>query len=164
MSEQGKTIFREELYEAVWQTPISKLAAAWNVQPVNIVKACERMNVPRPEAGHRAMVRRGWEVTKEALPAAVPGTPTSTTIGTRRQRGRRDRRRALSAAFSERVHGCDRPGSFTAENEGPAGEGQQGADRSCAANCGRDHQGSRGKRGKARDGARIRHQGDPDRW
>jgi len=29
--ESGKKITREELFEAVWQTPISKLASSWNV-------------------------------------------------------------------------------------------------------------------------------------
>ncbi len=94
---QGKTISRQELYEAVWQTPISKLAIAWNVLPVGIVKACERMNVPRPEPGHWAMVQRGWEVTKEALPAAAPGTPASTTIGTPQRRTRAGRALAEGA-------------------------------------------------------------------
>ena len=60
MSEQDKVITRQEMYEAVWQTPISKLAPAWGTTIAAIIKACAKMNIPRPEAGHWTLVRKGW--------------------------------------------------------------------------------------------------------
>jgi hypothetical protein len=45
-------ITREKLYEELWQSPISKLAATWGVPIANIVKAAAHMNVPRPANGY----------------------------------------------------------------------------------------------------------------
>jgi hypothetical protein len=81
MSEQGKLISRQEVYEAVWQHPISKLAPMWNTKPANIVDACNRMNIPRPGSGHWALVRRGWEIKRPALPALGQGATAEVTIG-----------------------------------------------------------------------------------
>lgn len=41
----SKTVTREELYEALWQTPMNKLAAAWGVAIANIIRACKAMDV-----------------------------------------------------------------------------------------------------------------------
>src|SRR5262249_42563675 len=90
MSDQGKTVTREELHEAVWQTPITKLAGVWGVSPASIVKACETMNVPRPWSGHWTMVRRGWKMPKDALPAGDPSTPASIKIAARSSAGEED--------------------------------------------------------------------------
>jgi hypothetical protein len=58
MSEPKKQLSRQELYEAVWQTPISKLAPAWATTIAAIVKACEEMSVPPPGAGHWSLIQR----------------------------------------------------------------------------------------------------------
>lgn len=89
MSERGKTISREELYQAVWRTPVSKLTVEWGVPTVCIVKACTELNVPRPGAGHWTLVRRGWQLEREALPPAAPGSPTVARIGAAHPRGAR---------------------------------------------------------------------------
>jgi hypothetical protein len=82
-----KEVTRQELYEQVWQTPISKLAQAWAVSTAGIVKACEEMTVPRPGSGHWSLVQRGWEV-RPALPAADASTRMSTTIAAPQKRSK----------------------------------------------------------------------------
>jgi hypothetical protein len=80
MSLQEKKITREELYEALWQTPMSKLATNWGVPIHAIVKAAAVMNVPRPESGHWQRIKLGWQVEQDVLPAAEATTPATTII------------------------------------------------------------------------------------
>src|SRR5262245_57418635 len=80
MSEQAKLITRQELYEAVWQQPISKLAPMWKTTPAGIIKACTKMNIPRPGAGHWTLVRRRWQVEREPLPPPERNTPIGASV------------------------------------------------------------------------------------
>jgi len=80
MSDQEKKLTREELYEHLWQTPMSKLATNWGVPIHAIVKAAAEMNVPRPESGHWQRIKLGWQVERDALPAAEATTPAMTII------------------------------------------------------------------------------------
>jgi hypothetical protein len=80
MSEQDKVITRQEMYEAVWQTPISKLAPAWGTTIASIIKACDKMNIPRPEAGHWTLVRKGWVIERTPLPEPTPDTPDGASV------------------------------------------------------------------------------------
>src|SRR5215208_6664500 len=80
MSEQVKVVTRQEMHEAVWQTPISKLAPQWGTASAAIVKACENMNVPRPGAGHWTLVRKGWEIGRPPLPELGPGLVASVSL------------------------------------------------------------------------------------
>jgi hypothetical protein len=67
MSNQ-KIFTRREIYEAAWQNPLSKLAELWQTKPADIINACEKMNIPRPEPGHWTLVKRGWEIERAPLP------------------------------------------------------------------------------------------------
>lgn len=80
MNQQTYTISREALYEEVWRTPISKLAAAWGVTSSSITKACDQMNVPRPVSGHWRWVALGWQVDCEPLPAADASLPDQAVL------------------------------------------------------------------------------------
>ena len=73
-------VTRQELYEAVWQTPISKLAPAWETTATAITKACDKMNIPRPGAGHWTLVRKGWEIGRTPLPEPGPAAPASVSL------------------------------------------------------------------------------------
>ena len=88
MNEPKKQYSRQEIYEAVWQTPISKLAPAWNTTIAEIIKACDRMNIPRPSSGHWALVKHGWQVQRPPLPPAQTDTPTAAVVveGKKRQK------------------------------------------------------------------------------
>lgn len=80
MSTEGREINREQLYAEIWRTPMSKLAANWDVPIAGIVKACQQMNVPRPGSGHWQLVKRGWQVDRDALPPATAAMRTTALI------------------------------------------------------------------------------------
>ena len=48
------TITREQLYQQVWSTPCSKLAAGYGISDVALAKICKKLNVPRPGLGYWA--------------------------------------------------------------------------------------------------------------
>lgn len=77
MTEEIKVVTREELYAAVWSTPLSKLAPSWGAPIQAIVKACETLNVPQPDSAHWTMLRRGVELEKTLLPTPDAKMPTS---------------------------------------------------------------------------------------
>lgn len=74
------TVTREQLYEAVWKTPLNKLAATWDVTIASIVRACNTLNVPRPDVGHWQCVARGWEMEAAPLPTATPKSAGPVTL------------------------------------------------------------------------------------
>jgi hypothetical protein len=80
MNEPKKQYSREEIYEAVWQTPLSKLAPAWSTTIAGIIKVCDRMNIPRPGSGHWALVQRGWQKERPPLPPAEADTPVAAVV------------------------------------------------------------------------------------
>src|SRR5687767_12788611 len=43
---------REELYELVWSTPMSRLAGRYGLSDVGLAKVCDRHHVPRPPRGY----------------------------------------------------------------------------------------------------------------
>ena len=73
-------VTRQELYEKVWQMSLKRLAKEWGTSYVQLVAACEVMNVPRPPSGHWARLSLGLPVEKFQLPEAGPGTPTEATL------------------------------------------------------------------------------------
>ena len=48
----------EELYQLVWEQPIHALAKEFGLSDVGLAKVCKRHNIPRPERGHWATLRR----------------------------------------------------------------------------------------------------------
>lgn len=50
---------REQLYEAVWDRPLYKLAEEHGVASGDVVKACTKLEVPRPTPGHWGRLRHG---------------------------------------------------------------------------------------------------------
>lgn len=62
-------ITRRDLYDAVWERPIVKIAEEFSTHSSAIVDACERMGVPRPTAGHWSRVSLGRPDARPELPA-----------------------------------------------------------------------------------------------
>lgn len=62
-------ITREELYDLVWSTPGSKLAADFGVSDVAIAKRCQKLGVPRPSRGYWARIAAGHHPERPPLPA-----------------------------------------------------------------------------------------------
>ena len=59
---------RQELYDLIWSTPASKLAADFGISDVAIAKRCKKLSVPRPSRGYWAKVAAGDTPPKVPLP------------------------------------------------------------------------------------------------
>jgi hypothetical protein len=60
------------LYEEVWKTPISRLAAEYGISDVALAKTCKRFDIPRPGRGHWARLAAGEKIKRPPLPKGVP--------------------------------------------------------------------------------------------
>ena len=64
---------REQLYQSLWNTPCTKLAAQLGVSDVALAKTCRRLGVSRPPRGYWARIEAGEKLPKERLPVAKEG-------------------------------------------------------------------------------------------
>lgn len=62
-----RTYTRQELYELVWSTPISKLAEEFGLSDRGLAKICERHQIAVPGRGYWAKVEAGQSATKTPL-------------------------------------------------------------------------------------------------
>lgn len=60
---------RQELYERVWSTPMSKLAPEFGVSDVALAKLCRRHAVPTPPRGYWMQLQAGRKPKRARLPA-----------------------------------------------------------------------------------------------
>ena len=72
---------RERLYELVWQEPMLRVAARFEVSSSYMARVCEELNVPRPPRGYWAKLTVGQRLPKPALPAAQAGDATEWNPG-----------------------------------------------------------------------------------
>jgi hypothetical protein len=86
MSDEPKKITRQELYDAVWKTPLTKLATEWNTTSAELVKRCDELNVPRPDPGHWQRIKHGWDMMPTYLPPADASTSNDIVLGRRSPR------------------------------------------------------------------------------
>lgn len=66
----SKELSREELYERIWSSPMTQVAAELGISDVALGKRCKKLNVPKPPVGYWAKVAAGQTPKKQALPAA----------------------------------------------------------------------------------------------
>ena len=66
-------ISRQDLYEQVWATPVSKLAENFGVSGSYLARVCEALNVPRPPAGYWQKEAVGKAKPRPDLPPLLPG-------------------------------------------------------------------------------------------
>lgn len=59
---------RSELYEKVWATPMTQLAAEFGISDVGLAKACRRHAVPAPPRGYWAKLKAGQKPPRTPLP------------------------------------------------------------------------------------------------
>jgi len=59
---------RQELYDLVWSTPASKLAAEFGISDVALGKRCKKQNIPKPSLGYWAKHAAGANPPKKPLP------------------------------------------------------------------------------------------------
>ena len=80
MSNAPQTITRQELYERVWKTTLRKIAEELGINYVDLVRLCEKLNVPRPVPGHWNRLQLDLPVEVMPLPEAGPDTPLEATL------------------------------------------------------------------------------------
>ena len=59
---------RDELYNEVWSTPMSKLAKNYNISDVGLAKICKAMDIPVPPRGYWAKKAAGKKTAIVSLP------------------------------------------------------------------------------------------------
>ncbi len=80
LPKRPRTVTREELYQQVWQTPMSRLALDYGITGNGLAKVCDRLKVPYPPRGYWAKKAAGKKVTAYRLPPTDGATPASVTI------------------------------------------------------------------------------------
>lgn len=73
-------VTRDNLYQSVWSTPMSKLGRDFGTSYAELIKTCNRLGVPRPTRGYWVKLRFGKKMKKTPLPPLKEGEPSSTTI------------------------------------------------------------------------------------
>jgi hypothetical protein len=68
MGNNASDMNRRELYEKVWETPITQLAQKYGLSDVGFAKICKKYNIPRPPRGYWARKASGQQPEKEPLP------------------------------------------------------------------------------------------------
>lgn len=76
-----ETLTREDLFDLVWQEPLSKLSKRLGIAQHRIVKICEQYDIPRPSSGHWALVSWGADPPRPSLPTCEHDEPISLSSG-----------------------------------------------------------------------------------
>lgn len=74
------TLTREELYELVWETPMSKLAVQYGISGNGLAKICDRLDIRYPPRGYWAKKAAGKKTITYRLPDAGEHTPPNIVI------------------------------------------------------------------------------------
>ncbi len=64
-----RLLSREELYDMVWQTPMSQLAKRFGLSDVGLKKVCRKHDIPTPPLGYWAKRVHGKRVHRPPLPS-----------------------------------------------------------------------------------------------
>ena len=68
MGKDTKIISRQDLYNQVWETPVTQLAKKYGLSDVGFAKICKKHNIPRPPRGYWARKAAGQRLEKVPLP------------------------------------------------------------------------------------------------
>jgi hypothetical protein len=63
-----KELTREELYDLIWATPMTKLAKEFGLSGNGLKKKCLKHEIPRPPMGYWEKIKHGKPVRKPPLP------------------------------------------------------------------------------------------------
>jgi hypothetical protein len=67
----SETWNREELYAEIWEKPLVKVAAKYNISAVALGKVCRKLQIPLPGRGHWTKKEFGKPVEQTPLPTAT---------------------------------------------------------------------------------------------
>ena len=76
---------REELYQKVWEKPVSEVAKEYGISDNALRKRCINLHVPLPERGYWARLRAGKPVKQSPLPALEIPQPDKPKTGDERK-------------------------------------------------------------------------------
>jgi hypothetical protein len=65
---ENTILTRQELYDLVWDNPLSKLAKKYNLCDNGLRKVCKKLDIPLPKNGHWQKIQYNKKVSKEKLP------------------------------------------------------------------------------------------------
>src|SRR5438105_10412311 len=71
---------REELYELVWQKPLSRIVDEFARTDTGLAKRCRKLRVPHPGVGVWAKLQAGQKVVRPRLPPPRKGGPLEITV------------------------------------------------------------------------------------
>ena len=83
------TFTRQELYELVWSSPMTKLGKRLGFSDVWLHKACRNHEIPTPGVGYWAKLEAGKAVVRMPLPPRGLAMPERITLGPDRHQWRR---------------------------------------------------------------------------
>ncbi len=61
-------VTRKELYDLVWENPLSKLAKKYNLSDNGLRKVCKKLDIPLPKNGYWQKIQYNKKISKEKLP------------------------------------------------------------------------------------------------
>jgi hypothetical protein len=68
---QLSDLSRQELYDLIWSSPVTKVASEFGVSDVAVHKRCIKLYVPRPTCGYWAKIAAGHKPRKKPLPPSA---------------------------------------------------------------------------------------------
>jgi hypothetical protein len=106
-----KHVTREELYAAIWQTPLTHLSKSFGIPTHVLTKICEQFNIPRPGPDYWPCRKLGYEVEQMPLPPAASDTPTIIKLEwiPKKTATKKAKSPVISAASSESIKGPKPP-------------------------------------------------------
>ena len=61
------TFNRTELYKELWEKPMTQIAKDYKINIYQLTKACDELEIPRPESGYWSKLRSGFKVYQKPL-------------------------------------------------------------------------------------------------
>ncbi|WP_103665001.1 hypothetical protein [Gracilimonas amylolytica] len=61
------TFNREELYNQLWEKPMTKIAKDYNISLYQLTKVCDELEIPRPESGYWSKLLNGYKIKQKPL-------------------------------------------------------------------------------------------------
>lgn len=86
MSTEVKRLTREELYAVVWDEPMTKVSARFNLSDVGLKKICCKNCIPVPGRGYWRRVQTGRRVIQTPLPPMDHAPMIEIAVRPRRRR------------------------------------------------------------------------------
>ena len=68
MNDNRVKLTRQELYDEVWEQPMTKLAPTYGLSDIGLAKVCRKHDIPRPPIGYWAKVAHGKTIKRPELP------------------------------------------------------------------------------------------------